>query len=173
MYEKLTKCQNFTWYLPENAQILHDKCPKDIFGGGEGTCPHYFAVFWDFYACGIQGTCTLALPMQHANITQWSVLYSYSFTHGIYLFVDCASPIPPTDQAVHCVQRTTTNFRVAAGKHLNLEFVRTTNCSFLNTVWNCTFSRIYVSHLFNSESTFTIFYILLYFCCRCRPMSEL
>ena len=34
MYEKLTKCRNFTCYLPEYAQILHDNCPppkKNIF----------------------------------------------------------------------------------------------------------------------------------------------
>jgi len=27
---KLTKCQNFTWYLPEDVRILHDNCPRNI-----------------------------------------------------------------------------------------------------------------------------------------------
>ena len=31
MYEKLTKCPNFTWYFPENGRILRDICPKIIF----------------------------------------------------------------------------------------------------------------------------------------------
>ena len=31
MYEKSTKCQHFTWYLPDNARILHDNFPKNIF----------------------------------------------------------------------------------------------------------------------------------------------
>jgi len=39
MYEKLTKCPNCTWCLPENASIFHDIYPKNIFpkfveGGG-------------------------------------------------------------------------------------------------------------------------------------------
>jgi len=52
MYEKITKCPNFTWFLPEklseypkfydicpkNAHIFHNNCPKNIFpnfrGGG-------------------------------------------------------------------------------------------------------------------------------------------
>jgi len=57
MYEKLTKCPNFTWflpekltkfpnftrYLPQNARILHDNCPKkyfpDFFRRGGGHVP--------------------------------------------------------------------------------------------------------------------------------------
>ena len=31
MYEKLPKCPNFTWHLPENARILRDNCRKNIF----------------------------------------------------------------------------------------------------------------------------------------------
>jgi len=41
---KINKFPNFSWYLPINAQILYDNCPKNIFpnfyfGGGSGTCP--------------------------------------------------------------------------------------------------------------------------------------
>ena len=40
--EKLTKFPNFTWFLPGNARISHDNCPKNIsriFRGERGTCP--------------------------------------------------------------------------------------------------------------------------------------
>jgi len=39
IYEKLTKEQYFSWYLPENVRILHDNCPKNIFPI-LGACPH-------------------------------------------------------------------------------------------------------------------------------------
>jgi len=41
MYEKLTKCPNFTWYLPENTGIYHDICRKNISPEiwGRGTWP--------------------------------------------------------------------------------------------------------------------------------------
>ena len=40
--EKLTKFRNFTRFLPENTQILHNKCPKNIFAeflGPRAPCP--------------------------------------------------------------------------------------------------------------------------------------
>jgi len=38
--EKMTKFPNFTWFLPENAGILHNNCPKNIFPESlGGTCP--------------------------------------------------------------------------------------------------------------------------------------
>jgi len=39
--EKLTKFQNFTRFLSENAQILHNNCPKNIFFLGGGACAPY------------------------------------------------------------------------------------------------------------------------------------
>jgi len=46
MHEKLTKCPNFTWYMPEkkfkNVRILHDFCQKifsRFFLGGRGQLP--------------------------------------------------------------------------------------------------------------------------------------
>jgi len=38
------KCPNFMWYLPENTQIFHDICPKNIFTkiwGGARARPAY------------------------------------------------------------------------------------------------------------------------------------
>ena len=42
MYDKFLKCRNFTWYLPENAQIFHDICTKKNFPklGGGARAPH-------------------------------------------------------------------------------------------------------------------------------------
>jgi len=38
--EKLTKLPNVTLFLPENARILHNNCPKNIFSRNlGGTCP--------------------------------------------------------------------------------------------------------------------------------------
>ena len=34
--EKFTKFPNFTRFLPQNARILHNKCPKNIFPNFRG-----------------------------------------------------------------------------------------------------------------------------------------
>jgi len=74
MYEKLTKCPNFTcfktvfvrkiikiteflWYFPEkNFPILHDFCPKDA-RILHKNCPKFFFQFFFFW--GGRGTCPL------------------------------------------------------------------------------------------------------------------
>ena len=49
MYEKLTKCPNFTWFLSENARILHNNCRKKIFfpiSLGWGDVPPRFSTVY-------------------------------------------------------------------------------------------------------------------------------
>jgi len=72
MYEKLAKCPNYTWYLPENARISHDICPQKIFswffGGSEG---------WDKYPLSSD-------PLRLLRL--WLSVFSQPFTSHLPLF---------------------------------------------------------------------------------------
>ena len=55
---KSTKFPNFTRFLPENARILHNNCPKNIFsrilgegGGHVPPCFHVSYVYDTIYGC--------------------------------------------------------------------------------------------------------------------------
>jgi len=72
MYEKFTKCPNFTWYLPENARNLHDNCPKifpEFFGAHVPTVSHllHLKSLWSSFPYAIVQECLL----RHSDLINW------------------------------------------------------------------------------------------------------
>ena len=107
-YEKLTKCPNFTWYLPENVHVLHDDCPKSI--------P-------DFFSLG-GGRNVPSLPPSPTPMTSRLYVYSfYSILHIVSHSFTFQAPrlvLASLDPAIKAAQRLASNMFVRLARVLLL-----------------------------------------------------